>query len=642
MSEEESPRPERAPDSAAAMVLGAATRAKADAYLEKQNELADLQIEDLKRENSVRHWSLRVRHVSDVLKLGFELAIAFIVAAIAVGLGVVIWQAAHANGLVIESFDVPQEMAQKGLTGPVIANKLLDRLTVMQSQTDSSRAPASFAHDWTNDIKVEIPDTGISLGQIVRFLDDWLGDQMHLSGELYETSSGIVLTVRMDNDPGQTFEGKTDELGKVIAQAAEAVYARAQPYRYSVFLDDQSRFEDSINAMHGLAASGPRNEAAWAYLGIALLDSNKGDVARARADALEGLKANPDLPNLHAALAGIENTEGHDETELRELKKTLALTLANPRDVNPAAVEPLVRLNEANQSDRLGDYRDALAKFGAAAGAGGGEPVASNRAHFAVAMHDIALARRFVTELELMPPDPNPLNSASLDAPAALASLLLSQGDWRGAIAHLNEAGDASRKIETATHGWIAAMPYLRISVLPQLAYAHAMLGEFDQAEAIFKTLPQDCDICMRYRAEAEAARYNWSAADHDFAVVSARSPDIPFADSEWGEMLLRKGDLDSAIAKFESAHKKGPHFADPLEMWGEALILKNRSDLALAIFEEANKYAPNWGRLHLKWGEALWWAGKHDDAKKQFAIAAGLDMTPFEKSELAKVSHGG
>ena len=105
--------------------------------------------------------------------------------------------------------------------------------------------------------------------------------------------------------------------------------------------------------------------------------------------------------------------------------------------------------------------------------------------------------------------------------------------------------------------------------------------------------------------------------------------------------MLLRKGDLDGAIAKFESAHKKSPHFADPLEMWGEALIAKNRSDLALAKFEEANKYAPNWGRLHLKWGEALWWSGKHDEAKKQFAIAATLDLTPSEKSELMKVRHG-
>jgi Flp pilus assembly protein TadD len=75
--------------------------------------------------------------------------------------------------------------------------------------------------------------------------------------------------------------------------------------------------------------------------------------------------------------------------------------------------------------------------------------------------------------------------------------------------------------------------------------------------------------------------------------------------------------------------------------MWGEALMLKNRSDLALAKFEEANKYAPNWGRLHLKWGEAMLWSGRKDDARNQFAAAAGLDLSVAEKAELARASHG-
>ena len=69
--------------------------------------------------------------------------------------------------------------------------------------------------------------------------------------------------------------------------------------------------------------------------------------------------------------------------------------------------------------------------------------------------------------------------------------------------------------------------------------------------------------------------------------------------------------------------------------------MAKNQSHLALAKFAEAEKYAPNWGRLHLKWGEALVYAGKKDEAKTQFARAAALDLTPSEKSELAKASHG-
>jgi hypothetical protein len=69
--------------------------------------------------------------------------------------------------------------------------------------------------------------------------------------------------------------------------------------------------------------------------------------------------------------------------------------------------------------------------------------------------------------------------------------------------------------------------------------------------------------------------------------------------------------------------------------------MAKNRSDLALAKFVEANKYAPHWGRLHLKWGEALYWSGDKAGAAKQFAIASHLDLTPSEKSELARGIHG-
>jgi len=69
--------------------------------------------------------------------------------------------------------------------------------------------------------------------------------------------------------------------------------------------------------------------------------------------------------------------------------------------------------------------------------------------------------------------------------------------------------------------------------------------------------------------------------------------------------------------------------------------MAKNRSDLALAKFEEANKYASNLARLYLKLGEALGYAGKKEEAQKQYALAAGLDLSAADKAELAKVSHG-
>jgi Flp pilus assembly protein TadD len=133
----------------------------------------------------------------------------------------------------------------------------------------------------------------------------------------------------------------------------------------------------------------------------------------------------------------------------------------------------------------------------------------------------------------------------------------------------------------------------------------------------------------------------NWSGAQFWFAQAVKQAPSPPFAYADWGAMLMAKGDPGAAITKFAIAHAEGPHFADPLEMWGEALMAQNRSGLALAKFAEANTYAPHWGRLHLKWGEALFWSGDRDGAKKQFAIAAGLDLSAADRAELARVNHG-
>jgi tetratricopeptide (TPR) repeat protein len=152
---------------------------------------------------------------------------------------------------------------------------------------------------------------------------------------------------------------------------------------------------------------------------------------------------------------------------------------------------------------------------------------------------------------------------------------------------------------------------------------------------------PADCSLCLRMRGNIDAVENNWGGAAYWFGIAVKRAPSIPFAYTDWGAMLLHRGDYDAAIAKFTLANQKGPHFADPLEMWGEALMLKNRSDLALAKFEGANKYAPTWGRLHMKWGEALSYVGHKDEARAQYRIASTLDLSVADRAKLARDMRG-
>jgi tetratricopeptide (TPR) repeat protein len=205
--------------------------------------------------------------------------------------------------------------------------------------------------------------------------------------------------------------------------------------------------------------------------------------------------------------------------------------------------------------------------------------------------------------------------------------------NWPAATADAKNYGDEVVADKSVSPRYLAAKE--SVLVAPLRAEALARSGDFKSAQTSIDATPRDCYHCVRVRGLINALQKNETGAAFWFADAVKQAPSLPFAYADWGQMLMNEGDLDGAIAKFTLANQRGPHFADPLEMWGEALVAKNRSDLALVKFAEAEKYAPNWGRLHLKWGEALAYLGKTGEAKAQFAISAGLDLSPVDRTIL-------
>src|ERR1700679_4263743 len=116
MAEESGRQPNGAEALLTATLAGASNNPKVDQLLDRQIALADLQIDDLKREEKFRHWSLRVHHISDVMKVTFEIAAAFVGIAMVIGICAALWAAAHDDSLIIESFSVPPDMTSRGLT----------------------------------------------------------------------------------------------------------------------------------------------------------------------------------------------------------------------------------------------------------------------------------------------------------------------------------------------------------------------------------------------------------------------------------------------------------------------------------------------------------------------------------------------
>ncbi len=611
---------------AAALALAGAGREEANAFLNDQRRLIEVQMHHLHIQLKQLHLGVWEKRLGVLLRL----ATAVVGFAVAAGVAFMVWDASHSEGLLIEPFSIPPDLVQRGITGQVVAARILDRLNELQTETSSQRASKSYAHSWgPNDIKIDIPETGVSLGELDSFLREKLGHDTHVNGEIVRTETGLSLTVRADADGAASIAGRDTEMDALVQKLAESVYRLTQPYRYGIYLGRIGQNEEAIRILRQLATTGSVQERPWGYNGWQFQLIGGPDSARLTRHLLDQAVAL--APNF---VLGWENIAGDEEfvrpeAALRDQRRILSLLSGDGKDtIRPDAV-PYVRLVEQAAIDRnLGAFAQAAQEDAQVVQFQGGRLGGSAPSFAAVAQdqasaHDLAAARATLA---------NPIaqfgvtsvraKGESLRARLEIASQI---GDWPTARLLAMQSVAARDWFRNAAFGMALG------------AYAQARLGNPAAAEKQIAPTPADCYFCLEFRAQIAELKSDYGRADWWFARAVQSAPSIPLAYADWGQALLARGQPDAAIEKFKLANQKGPHFADPLEGWGEALMAKNQSHLALAKFAEAEKYAPNWGRLHLKWGEALFYAGKKSDAQKQFAQAAQFDLMPSEKSELAR-----
>ncbi len=288
------------------------------AYFVKQSRLVEIQTEHLHEQRAVNLQLLKLRRFDERLRVALRLFVILAVTVVAIGALIMIRDAISDHGLVVEAFSVPPDMVRDGLTGEVVATRFLDKLQAMQTATASDRPADSYQYNWGSDIKVEIPETGVSLGEFRNLLRNRFGHSNHISGEVIRTPTGIAVTARFADAPPATVTGQESEFDELAGKAAEAVYRTSQPYRFAQFLSGQNRNAEAFRVIADLATNGPQSERGWAYIEWGMLDLNaNGDLESARKHCLRGLAYSGALTNsAEICLVGAEVWSGHDEQEL--------------------------------------------------------------------------------------------------------------------------------------------------------------------------------------------------------------------------------------------------------------------------------------------------------------------------------------
>ena len=559
----------------------------------------------------------------------------------AMGLGSMMWSASNERGLVIEPFSVPPDLTQRGVTGQVVASRLLDRLSEMGQQTFSVRAPSTYANNWNGDIKVQIPQTGVSVGELRRYLVEWLGRQTSIGGELYKTPDGLTLAARTGTAAAAIQTGASEaELDRMIQGAAESVYATTQPYRHAIYLRRDASPEGarkSKEALLRLIRSGDEADRIWAYAAINLSYQEEGDFQAAIRASDAAIAIAPEFNLAHANRGGALGAIGHAEAGLHSYREAERTALSHgARYMREEGLEYVKHSWRAVSAAEVGDYQTALLA-GRQALMVGPEDGATILELVLVQLgqHDVGEALEYFTAF----PKPDP--GANVHALAEFASAV---AGLAAAIAFENEDWATAHRLITSVdeaHLPPGARIGRRTGLLPYAAIALARTGDNQRAQALIATTPTDCYSCVWARGTIVALAGDASASDRWFAKAVRQGPSLPFGDTEWGRAKLARGDTAGAIALFNQAHEKSPRWADPLKLWGDALARKGDHAAALRKYADAAERAPRWGALHLAWGQALRRAGNESGANEKFAAALRMDLSTGDRARTEKESTG-
>jgi tetratricopeptide (TPR) repeat protein len=557
---------------------------KVGAYVDEQRQLVRLQVKHFEEERYLSISAAKRKRYTDRIRNALFTLVAVVAGAVVVAVGALIWDARHDAGMVVEAFSVPPDLESRGLSGQVLARQLLDRLSAMQSDTVSARPARSYRNNWGDDIKVEIPETGVSLGELRRVLRNWLGHETQISGEVFRSAAGLTVTARAGEEAAQSISGADTELETLVQRAAETVYERTQPYRYAKLLNNEQRYPEALAVLEKLKQNADPLERAWAHYQFGfLLATTRGDYAADVSEQQAALREVPDFAPAFQQQAAAESRLGHDQAAVDDAVKYLAANRAIQRYIAPDA-QPIYRaLVLANKAEKDGDYAESFRQVRTL-------PTPSISVY---RNNDIgSLARVLVLDHDLAQAD-------------AMADQLDAEQPSRLLVHGLTalERGDrnaASLIEQSATLAQIPGQANLLAprSITPMLAIARARLGDQLKARELVATTPADCYLCVRSRGIIAAEAGDRAEADRWFAEAINQGLLLPQAYVDRGIAHLAWGDLAGALADAEHATRLSPHHADAWKLWGDALARQNRWKLAIDKYDEALKFASNWQQL--------------------------------------------
>jgi tetratricopeptide (TPR) repeat protein len=554
----------------------------------------------------------------------------------AIAVVVIAANAAGRRTVVIEAIEAPPGAAY---SGEAFAARLRHSFGALLADTGGTEARNVLGADWLDNMSIQIPRTGISIGEINRLFRRWLGNDTRISGTIVRDGEGLRLSLQIGDlvriVPAADEQPAASE-DALVALAADRVYRFAEPYHYAVYLSSLPNRRDTAKALLASLAldrssAGPvpsRDRAAALNALAAILIDYEGRCA----DALEYLdrarSLAPGLASVHGNLSNAHHCLGHDQEAADATARSIALMQGW---VASSTLKRQILLENQNLlAGAHGRHRERLELLRQMEESGLAHQ-GLDRVQALVSLRDSRAAagelRWYCTlaRIRRMPCRERARYWATIADFAAM------RGDWGRAAEFLAQAhrlyGD-----DSFTNAQLDAQSR------PTEAIYLARGGLADAALAKVRPLPVVCYLCAISRGVVAAERRDWPASRAWFHYATRLAPRLPAAFESWAQMEFTRGAPGEALRLFNEALRHGADLPDALLGRARALERLGRHAASEQAYRRAARETPHWGMVHIGWADALWSLRRREEAQQRLRFAEALNLTAREREELEAV----
>ena len=513
--------------------------------------------------------------------------------------GPAIYRQATKPTFVIKDISVPSGLEDRGFSGDVLAQEILDQISIIDSIAGSKKEKADISgFDLESTMPdIDLPVGGLNLAAIVAELRQLLGyPETKITGEAYIAVPGnddkgipaqYALRLRIAGQ-GPVFRTATPnaDIQSLIEAAAQQIMRKYDPVNLGYYYYRQKDFGRAYEITELALADDSSNNDPWAYTMRGLIARDEGHFDDAAANMREAINRAPNFWLGYVNLAGLLRLDGKlDEAEAAARK---AIELASDQQEGHSALALILM-------DR-GDKEAALAEMQKGVAVDPKDP----GGHLELGRL-LAKLNRFDEAVTSFKTSASLNSSAEPLIQAADASRSLKRG--ADVLTFLRQATDAEPKnpsvwlalgeaeidakdIRHADQAFAKAIELDGAMPTSIIAAAKAFAGQkrFADADALYKknakAFDKNADFLLGW-SELLWTEDKKSDAEAKLKEAIADAPDVPATLEAAGRILEARGEINDAIEAYKKAITIDPRVEEILRPHIEQLAARTPAKIA-------------------------------------------------------------